>query len=57
MVMAAASLEKVPPGFQAGDAVPVGGLYVFSQKDTGKGIEINDINKKKTQKKKSEVER
>lgn len=57
MVVAADSLEKVPPGIQAGDAVPVGGLYVFFQEDVGKGIEINDINKKKSQKKKSEVER
>ena len=57
MVVVADSLEKVTPGIQAGDAVPVGGLYVFFQKDIGKDIEINDINKKKSQKNKSEVER
>lgn len=53
----AASLEDTPPGFQAEDAVPMRGLYVFPQKGTEKDIKITNISKKKSQKKQSEVER
>ena len=53
----AAKPEDAPPGFSAQDAAPVCGLYVFSQKDTEKAVEVTNISKKKSQKKKSEVER
>lgn len=45
-----------PPGFQAQDAVPVCGLYVFPQKGVGRAAETPMINRKKTHKKK-EAER
>ena len=53
----AAKPEDTPPGFSAQDAAPVCGLYVFPQKDAEKAVEVTNISKKKSQKKKSEVER
>ncbi len=49
--------EDAPPGFQAGDAAPMCGLYVFARKDAEKAAEITNISRKKSHKKKSEVER
>lgn len=43
--------EDAPPGFQAQDAVPVCGLYVFPQKDSERAPEIVAASKKKSQKK------
>lgn len=48
--------RDAPPGFQERDAVPMCGLYVFPQKDTEKDVEITNISKKKSRKKK-EVKR
>ncbi len=48
--------EDAPPGFQAQDAVPVCGLYVFPQKDGEKAPEIAAASRKKSHKKK-EAER
>lgn len=48
--------EDAPPGFQAQDAVPICGLYVFPQKDAELALEIPAMGRKKSHKKK-EVER
>ncbi len=46
--------EDAPPGFQAQDAVPVCGLYVFPQKDDEKSPQIAAVSKKKSHKKEAE---
>ena len=41
-----------PPGFQAQNAVPVRGLYVFPQKGAGRAAESPMVGRKKSHKKK-----
>lgn len=52
-----ASLEDAPPGFQAEESIQINGFYVSCPEEAQKAVEITPISKKKSQKKKSEVER
>lgn len=49
--------EDAPPGFQARDAAPMCGLYVFSREDAEKAVDVPEKKQKNTCKKKVEVER